>query len=129
MPKIQTNTQCALVRLSDDTVGVFFADAADYFETTPPTTIEKLVTPDGAKILGIEIFPQSDNNLLNHLNVYYDDSECAAPWELAIGKLNQRTFLNTGYHKRSALRDYKTAVMVLDSPVAISPGIVTLLLA
>lgn len=128
MPAIQLQTPVALIPLRPDVNGVFFKDSTEPMDRFA-TTADRAVLDNHVVLLGVEVFMPSDNNLINHVKVHYDDSACDGGFMPEIGKLGDRTISRVGSAKLSENGKYKTSMMVLDNPTPIDPGVMTLILA
>lgn len=127
MPAIQMQKQIAAIQLSDGVVGTFFNGALDYLEKNI-TVPESVTLENGVILIGIEFIESSDDNLITHAKLYYDDTNCENGWIPTIGKLGDRP-LTTVNSPASNDSHIKVAVMVLDSQLPVLPGVATLILA
>lgn len=128
MPAVLIETSVSLDVIRDNLIGCFFLDIENY---KPDVTgnQEEIILPNGVKLLGIEVHPQSSDNLVNHVKVYYDDSSLETPWRPEIGRIGARTISTVGIHVKKEPVGYKYAVMVFDSPAPVESGDTSFLLA
>lgn len=128
MPAILLNKQVDLQSLPFGKIGVWFSGASDYLDVTETTT-DGVVLSNGVKVLGFVIHNVSDDNLVAHLLLRYDDANVEGGWVPALGKLGS-TWLNPcNVSEVDGELPHKVAVMVFGNQAPIEQVVTDLLLS
>lgn len=127
MSNILLQQSVALVPLRDGVIGAFF-DGSEEYRQQYQTDTESVVLSNGVKLLGIEIVSPNDDNLVNHVRLYYVPSESES-WKPNGGMVGNRIFNEGPVRTTAGDNEHKVAILPLNSADPIAPGIVNLIIS